>query len=384
MTSPSVGTILTAEFGPLITPQSYAQQGMAPGILVGVTQQGERTYQSFGTILIYNTGKSPTIPIENIVWCIGSNTKVFAATSLGVAITLQGVQIPIALDTPVASLLPQGATIKSFNEAILIQHLATHTAGWPDGMCTNGKSALGDYTFTEMQDFINAFPPTYAPGTLFNYSNQGFALLGTLLSRAYFGTPGTQPTDWTNYKNWLNVVWATVIDPLNLTSTQIDYKPVISSMLQSWRFSVRKSPYIPTDPPNWVQDSASLAAGSVSSTLADMLTFLEGQITPSSTPIEDAITLTQTQQFTTIPMGLGWQIGNGYFSKDGLVRGYTSYTIFDPGNAIGIVAIANADHCSGALANACRSTLQQLRNSGVDPITFPEPDTPPGCPTIEA
>lgn len=378
MTSPSVGTVLANEFDPLITLQSNAQPGMAPCILVGVTQQGTRTYQSFGTISMYGSAQQPAI--EDIVWCIGSNTKVFAATSLAVAITVQGAAIPITLATPVTDLLPQGVTINLYGEPILLQHLATHTAGWPDGMCPVGKTVLGDYTFTEMQNFLGGFNPTYAPGTLYSYSNQGFALLGTLVSQAYYGTPGSQPTNWTNYQNWPIVVTDTVIVPLNLTSTQVDYTPVIDRMLQSWTFSSQGNPYVLGVLPDWVLDSASLAAGSVSSTLADMLTFLEGQITPSSTPIESAITLTQTQQFSTIPMGLGWQIGNDFFSKDGLVSGYTSFTIFDPASGIGIVAIANANNCTEALAKACALTLARLRGSPIDPVTFPQPDTPPACP----
>jgi beta-lactamase class C len=379
MSSPSVGSILAQEFDPLITAQSNGQPGMAPGILVGVTRQGTRTYQSFGTIQVLGQ-KAPPV-IEDIVWCIGSNTKVFAATSLAVALTVPGAKIPITLATPVADLLPQGVTINSYNgDAILLQHLATHTAGWPDGMCPVGKTVLGDYTFTQMQNFLDAFNPPYAPGTLYSYSNQGFALLGTLVSQAYFGSPGTQPTNWTNYQNWPQVVIETVFGPLNLTSTQIDYSSVIDKMLVPWMFASAGNPYYLGEPPNWVLDSASLAAGAVSSTLADMLTFLEGQITPSGTPIEDAITLTQTQQFDAIPMGLGWQIGNDFFSKDGLVSGYTSFTIFDPASAIGVVAIANADNCSGAIARACALTLAQLRNSPVEPPLFPQPDTAPACP----
>jgi hypothetical protein len=79
-------------------------------------------------------------------------------------------------------------------------------------------------------------------------------------------------------------------------------------------------------------------------------------------------------------MGLGWQIGNDYFSKDGLVSCYTSFMIVDPASAIGVVAVANADHCTGAIAEACGLTLARLRQSGVDKVGFPQPPTAPACP----
>jgi CubicO group peptidase (beta-lactamase class C family) len=382
MASPPVGTILNDEFGNLTTPQSNSQPGKAPCILVGVTQSGTRTYQKFGDIVMHQSGKQPP-DIEDIVWCIGSNTKVFAGTTLAVAITVQGAPVQIALDTAVADFLPQGVTIDLFGtDAIQVQHLVTHTAGWPDGMCYEKgcKPVLGDYTFTQMQDFLGNFKPTYAPGTLFHYSNQSFALLGTLVSQAYYGTAGSQPANWTTYAHWPTIVTETVIGPLGLTSTQVDYTPVADRMLQSWRLVDQGNPYDPAGPPNWVLDSASLAAGAVSSTLADMLTFLEAQITPSSTPIEDAILLTQARPIPSIPMGLGWQIGNDYFSKDGLVSCYTSFMIVDPTSAIGVVAVANADHCTGAIAEACALTLARLRQCGVDKVDFPQPPTAPACP----
>ena len=135
--------------------------------------------------------------IGDIVWCIGSNTKVFAATSLAVATVSQSTSgSRVTLDTAVSDLLPQGVNINLFGgDAIWLQHLATHTAGWPDGMCAVNKTIIGDYTFPQMQEFLTDFQPSYAPGTEYFYSNQAFALLGTLVSYAYYGTT-TPPADW--------------------------------------------------------------------------------------------------------------------------------------------------------------------------------------------
>ena len=129
-------------------------------------------------------------------------------------------------------------------------------------------------------------------------------------------------------------------------------------MMQPFTFQTQGQPYDWGVPPDWVLDSASLAAGAISSTLADMLTFLEAQMSPSSsTTLGQAIIQTQTQQLSDIPMGLAWQIGNDYLSKDGLVDGYTSFMIVDPSSRIGVVAIANNGNCSSALAKAAALVL---------------------------
>jgi hypothetical protein len=69
---------------------------------------------------MYIPGEPP--PIKDIVWCIGSNTKVLAATSLAVATILsasKSIAVPVTLQTPVS-------TLNLYNgDPILLQHLAT-------------------------------------------------------------------------------------------------------------------------------------------------------------------------------------------------------------------------------------------------------------------
>ena len=114
-------------------------------------------------------------------WIWGSNSKVFTGTLLALGNILGS----IAFDTPVTALLPSDIKINLHDEnPILLWHLATHSAGWPDGLCIpkGGTKHDGDYPFSDMAKFLHDFTPSYDPGQQWNYSNQGFALLGNITS----------------------------------------------------------------------------------------------------------------------------------------------------------------------------------------------------------
>lgn len=174
-----------------------------------------------------------------------------------------------------------------------------------------------------------------------------------------------------------------LVRPLNMPSTQVDYADVVNRVAQGYEFHGAQQSYVPVDPPTWALDSAGLAAGSMSSTLDDMLTFLEAQITPPNDALGAAIKKTQNEYGTKLSMGLGWQIGNGYFDKNGGLGGYNSYMAFDPSNKLGLIVLGNTDggNAGGALTNSSRELLSALRNNPALPSQFPPPPTVPKCPS---
>ena len=104
-----------------------------------------------------------------------------------------------------ASLLPSDTTIGNYqddpNNAIKLWHLATHSSGFPEGVC--GPHTFGNYPFTAMHTFLEDFGPSYAPGIYWVYSNQAYSLLGALLSDAYSG--GDNSTWGSAYQAWPQV-----------------------------------------------------------------------------------------------------------------------------------------------------------------------------------
>ena len=377
----SFASIVSQYISPLIaTGIGSPEKSKSVGILVGLTFDGARAYYSFGSVGLHSGSGVPT---ENIVSFIGSNTKVFTATLLALA-DFQPTRIPISGDTPVADLLPSDTTINYYqdnpDDVIDLWHLATHSSGFPDGVC--GDHRFGNYPFTAMRTFLDAFHPKYGPGEYWVYSNQAFALLGALLSHAYTG--GTSSTWDASYKAWPNFVIQNVVLPLNMRTTQVGYSGVAGRVAQGYAFKVGEKSYQLIDPPTWAMDSAGLAAGAISSTLEDMLTFLVYQIAPPPGALGEAIAQTQQAQGNKLSMGLGWQIGNHYFDKNGALAGYQSYMAFDPTSTFGIVLLGNTSGgtAGDALTTAGRELLGALRKKSTDRSHFPAPppNLKPTCP----
>jgi beta-lactamase class C len=376
----STADVVAEYFQPLVERWSSFDGGSSVGAIVGVIDlAGNRTYCRFGSTAMHNGSAVPAT--EDIVMMIGSNTKVFTATLLGLA-DWDPPPLKINGDTLVSDLLPTGTSIKQCDLPIALWHLGTHSAAYPDNLC--GKAPFGQYSFTLMQDFLTAFDPPYAPGDYWHYSDQGFALLGVLLSHAYSWS-GKTSTDWDcTYMNWPTWILEQVISPLKLTTTQVDYTPVINQFAQSYGFVAQEDSYRAIDPPDLDLKSAGLAAGALSSTLSDMLTFLEAQLIPPNSPIGSAILQTQFLKTERLHMGLGWQINNDYFDKNGLVNGFASWMAFDPNAGLGIMAMANtwADDKGQGLCRAGRQVLGALRGYTCYPAPFPVPpkELIPHCP----
>ncbi|MEH6415720.1 serine hydrolase domain-containing protein [Pseudomonas sp. CGJS7] len=378
-----IATIVERHFQPLVAPLDCAAPGKAPGILVGLTQGTQVQYFQFGEVMLAEpTGAKPA-PEEIVVW-IGSNTKVVTATLLALTHSAESpAVIPVGLYTPAAQLLPKGIGIGSYqDQPILLRHLASHSAGFPDGPC--GEQKFGDYTFEMTTKFLRTFAPPYPPGQLYHYSDQGFALLGALLSHAYRADGDILAgADWdVSYQAWPQIARQYITAPLGMNCTQVDYMPVIDRVAQGFGNGVAGQAYPKVASPVLVLDSAALGAGALSSTLADMVRFLQAQIAPPAGPLGEAIALTHQLQGEQLATGLGWQLGNGYFYKDGLVPGHASFMAFDPVDAIGLFAYANSwggDH-GASLGVATREVLGELRGPPAWPGKPMQPVWAPQCP----
>jgi beta-lactamase class C len=115
-----------------------------------------------------------------------------------------------------------------------------------------------------------------------------------------------------------------------------------------------------------------------------MLTFLVFQMAPPPGALGEAIAQTQQAYGDKLSMGLGWQIGNGYFDKNGALAGYQSYMAFDPGSMLGLVLLGNTSGgtAGDALTTAGRELLGALRGLPADRSDFPAPPRglKPTCP----
>lgn len=162
--------------------RSYHERGGQPGIAYGIVRDGELVHAAgFGARSLGGPlGGSP--PDEWTVFRIASMSKSFTAS----AIMLLRDEGMLALDDPAAAYLPElagwdnGAADAG---PLTIRHLLTMTAGFPtDDPWGDRQQGLPLGEFDALLAHGVGF--NWAPGTRFEYSNLGYAILGRIVAVA--------------------------------------------------------------------------------------------------------------------------------------------------------------------------------------------------------
>jgi CubicO group peptidase (beta-lactamase class C family) len=155
------------------TRSELARQGV-PGAAVAVVVDGEVAFSAgVGT---KRSGVDDPVHADT-VFGIGSTTKMMVAAGL-LSLREEG---RIDLDAPITQALPElrlAAPFEADVQRIHLRHLLSHTAGLPDG----GENLCDQ----SLEDFAASLRlPLWAePGTVYDYSNLGYALAGRALERA--------------------------------------------------------------------------------------------------------------------------------------------------------------------------------------------------------
>ena len=150
-----------------------------PGMVMGVIIDGELVWvKAAGVREVDN--KAPVTP--DTVFRIASMTKSFTAMAI-LKLRDEG---KLSLDDPAARYVPELANLPyptSDSPAITIRHLLTHSEGFPE------DNPWGDRQLAQTDETMRAWikagiPFSTAPGTAFEYSNYGFAILGQIVAKA--------------------------------------------------------------------------------------------------------------------------------------------------------------------------------------------------------
>ncbi|MCW4462239.1 beta-lactamase family protein [Sphingomonas sp. BT-65] len=145
-----------------------------PGLSLAVIDRGRVVkLKSYGRAnLELNTPMTPDSVID-----IGSLTKSFTAA----AIMLLVQDRKVALDDPINRYL--GEAPPTWRD-ITIRQLLNHSSGLAtDGISTDAKTELADFSEPEFLASATALPLLALPGTAFAYSNLGYDLLSIIVSR---------------------------------------------------------------------------------------------------------------------------------------------------------------------------------------------------------
>lgn len=158
---------------------SWLERVHAPGAVMGIIIDGELVW--IKTAGVRET-KDRSVVTPDTVFRIASMTKSFTAMSI-LKLRDQG---KLSLDDPVARYVPALAGLPyptKDSPTLTIRHLLTHSEGFPeDNPWGDRQLARSDET---MRAWLRAgIPFSNAPGTAYEYSNYGFAILGQVVARA--------------------------------------------------------------------------------------------------------------------------------------------------------------------------------------------------------
>ena len=191
----------------------FAKTARAPGAAWGIIVDGQLAHA--GSTGVRDVSSNAPVDADT-VFRIASMTKSFTAMAI-LKLRDDG---KLSLDDPAeryVSELKGLAYPTSDSPRITIRHLLTHAAGFPE------DNPWGDQQLADTEDDLTrmlraGIPFSTAPGTAYEYSNYGFAILGRIVSRA----------SGMAYEDYLA---KTILQPLGMTSTTLHPSRVAANRL---------------------------------------------------------------------------------------------------------------------------------------------------------
>ena len=142
-----------------------------PGVAVGIVNKGAVTTRGYGFANVEHM-----VPVtDETIFQSGSLGKMFTAT----AVMLQVEDGKLSLSDPITKFFPDAPASW---RTITVRNLLNHTSGIPD-YTTSTFDYRKDYTEDELAHMAFGTPLEFPPGSRWNYSNTGYALLGFIVHK---------------------------------------------------------------------------------------------------------------------------------------------------------------------------------------------------------
>ena len=308
--------------------EAYVDAGMVKGVVVGLLEpDGRRRIFTAGDA---GEGAPPLSPQS--VFEIGSINKTFTGTILADMVRRGEVK----LDDPIAKYLPAGTKVPSRGgKQITLLDLATHMSGLPrlptGYQPPNPANPYADFSEDDLLEFLGRYELTRDPGEKVEYSNLGVGLLGYILVRA------------AGAKDLPSLIQKRILKPLNMRQTAYGRPAPIAGLFTKGHNKAGKVV------PYW--DVAVLSgAGGLNSNVNDMLTYVDANVGPARSPIEQSMRFAQKGHRPgsrpEIQMGLGWmsftQGARTALGHSGGTAGYSTFIGLDPAMNAGSVVLTNS------------------------------------------
>lgn len=292
---------------------------------------GLRTVKGRSAVVYGSTRAGGPLADVRSIFPIASLTKVFTALLLSDAVHRGRMD----LDDPVSRHLPAGVSVPDFQgRQITLADLATHGAGLPlrppNLHSKDPDDPYAGYTTADLYAGISAFRLTRAPGAEFEYSNFAYGLLGQAIQHRLGRT-------------YRDLVREKITGPLGMAETGLD-PPAATDPRRVQGYTADRKPV-----PPWDFDALA-EAGSLFSTVSDMLTFLGLWIGPDRTELGPAaqamLAIDRPGDSKDIRMALGWRIirrdGRRIVWSNGSAGGCRAFMGFCPETGAGVAAFNNA------------------------------------------
>jgi serine-type D-Ala-D-Ala carboxypeptidase/endopeptidase len=294
--------------------------------------------QFFGYGKTSNATNATTVN-ENTLFDIGSIIKTFTATLLD-AMVSQGI---VKLDDPIEKYLPSTVRAPTYNgNKITLEHLATHTSGlpnYPPNLQVSNITTYPNYTREQMYLSLSNVTLTRLPGSHFQYSDLGMALLGDILA-SKVGISYEQ------------VVIDRILNVLGMNSTRITLAD--TALLSRLALGHFNGIEIPITSVSFINPPPLAPAGSLHSSASDMVKYLSANMGLIKTILDDSMqhshkirlytNITQVVPYN-VYVGLGWftttNFGSQIIWHNGEVLGYNSFAGFNPATQGGVVVLSS-------------------------------------------
>ena len=298
------------------------------GMVVGLVDEHGSSIVSYGKM---DDGASPEVN-GNTLFEIGSITKTFTTLLLQDMIE----RGEMKLDDPVVKYLPKSAKVPTRNgREITLLHLATHTSGLPRNPENLDPKRMdnpgADYTVDKMYAFLSGYKLPRDPGTKYEYSGVGVALLAQAIALK----AGT---------NYESLVVDRICRPLKMDSTRITLTPELKSRLaqghNDYGYAVSRT-----------DSGALMGGGALCSTANDMLKYLSanlGLMLSNLTPLMEKIHVVRFLHVSpgNDAIGLAWFVtpnpnGAKIIWHAGRGDGSCAFVGFDTTRRHGVVVLAS-------------------------------------------
>ncbi len=264
--------------------QERMQKRRIPGLAVAVVRNGVVIYaKGYGLADVENN-----VPVSTqSVFLIASITKQFTAAAIMMLVE----EKKISLDDPINKFL---SSPPDDWKSITIRHLLTHTAGFGDCPYSFRNERVST---TRQYEYAKNDQVGFTPGDRWQYSDDGYFLLGMIIERV----SGQKYADFLSER---------IFGPLEMTSTSVlDWDRILEHRVQTYTLAP-SSGHLDHLPCNLqIELPSYFGIFSTVNDLAkwDKALYTEKLLTQSS--LNQMWTQMKLNDGTSVPYGLGWEVG---------------------------------------------------------------------------